>query len=382
MRRDVACFKNAAPNLNNVATGSRAVKRAIVIHRTDFIAIVALVVIAMAVVIYILEHQPAFTLGKSYYTVKAQFPTGAAVTAGQGQSVDIAGVQVGQVGGVKLEDGRAVVTMNIFKKYQPIYHDATVLLRPRTPLKDMYLALDPGTRDRRARCPTAACSRVGDQPRHQRRPDPVLARRRHPQLPAAAALGRRGGVPEPRGKGAAPSPSAVRDLRGVFKRFAPLNRDTQTFTRLLAQRQRNISRSIHNLQVVTKSLGSVDGQLTSLINSSNTNFSGDLLAGRKPPAGADAAAGDAAADHADAGQGRRRSPIRARPTLHALLPFAHAFGPALPASRPLFKDTTPVIKNQLRPFSVAVQPLAKAPRARQRRAARRHAAAGPVASAC
>ena len=39
--------------------------------------------------------------------------------------------------------------MNIFKKYQPIYRDATVLLRPRTPLKDMYLALDPGTPTRR-----------------------------------------------------------------------------------------------------------------------------------------------------------------------------------------------------------------------------------------
>ena len=55
-------------------------------------------------------------------------------------------MQVGLVGGVKLEDGQAVVTMNIFKQYAPIYRNATVLLRPRTPLKDMYLALDPGTK--------------------------------------------------------------------------------------------------------------------------------------------------------------------------------------------------------------------------------------------
>ena len=98
-------------------------------------------------VVYILDHQPAFTLGKSYYTVKAQFASAAAVTSGQGQSVDVAGVQVGQVGAVDLEDGRAVVTMNIYKKYKPIYRNATVLLRPRTPLKDMYLSLDPGTAD-------------------------------------------------------------------------------------------------------------------------------------------------------------------------------------------------------------------------------------------
>ena len=42
------------------------------------------------------------------------------------------------------------------------------------------------------------------------------------------------------------------------------------------------------------------------------------------------------------------------------MPFARALAPALKASRPLFHDTTPVIQNQLRPFSIAVQPLAKA----------------------
>ena len=46
-------------------------------------------------------------------------------------------------------------------------------------------------------------------------------------------------------------------------------------------------------------------------------------------------------------------------TLQQLQPFARNLGPALKASRPLFHDTTPVIANQLRPFSVAVQPLAK-----------------------
>ena len=33
----------------------------------------------------------------------------------------------------------------IQEKYKPIYRDASVLLRPKTGLKDMYLALDPGT---------------------------------------------------------------------------------------------------------------------------------------------------------------------------------------------------------------------------------------------
>src|SRR5205807_5299251 len=42
-----------------------------------------------------------------------------------------------------------------------------------------------------------------------------------------------------------------------------------------------------------------------------------------------------------------------------LLPFAHALAGALEGVRPLFRDTTPVIRKQLRPFAVAVQPLAR-----------------------
>ena len=36
--------------------------------------------------------------------------------------------------------------MAIDRKFLPIYRDATVLLRPKTGLKDMFLELDPGTR--------------------------------------------------------------------------------------------------------------------------------------------------------------------------------------------------------------------------------------------
>ena len=333
-------------------------KRAIVIHRTDFIAIISLVVIALAVVIYILEHQPSFTLDKSYYTVYAQFQTGAAVTAGQGQTVDIAGVEVGQVGGVKLENGRAVVTMNIFKKYRPIYKDASVLLRPRTPLKDMYLALDPGTATAGEVPNGGMLSASATSP--DVNVDQILAALDTDTRNYLLLLlsGGAGAFQNPGAKGAAPSPSAVRDLRGVFKRFAPLNRETQTFTKLLAQRQRNIRRSIHNLAVVTKSLGSVNGQLTSLIKSSNTNFSAISSQDANLQQALTLLPGTLQQTTTTLGKVETFSNQSAT-TLHALVPFANAFGPALEASRPLFKDTTPVIKNQLRPFSVAVQPVAK-----------------------
>ena len=67
---------------------------------------------------------------RSSTRVNAQFQTAQAVVPGQGQTVDIAGVKIGEVGGVELKDGRAVVEMQIQEKYKPIYRDAT---HPPTP---------------------------------------------------------------------------------------------------------------------------------------------------------------------------------------------------------------------------------------------------------
>ena len=73
--------------------------------------------------------------------------------------------------------------------------------------------------------------------------------------------------------GAPRARAAVADLRGTLKRFAPLDRDTKPFATLLATRQANIRRAIHNLNLVTNAFGGVEGQLASLIRASDTNFS-------------------------------------------------------------------------------------------------------------
>jgi phospholipid/cholesterol/gamma-HCH transport system substrate-binding protein len=334
------------------------VKRAIRTHRLDFAAIAALIVAAIGVTVYILEHQPSFVFGRSYYTVKAPFATAAAVTAGQGQAVTIAGVQVGQVGGVSLQDGRAVVTMNIYKKYAPIYNDATVLLRPRTPLKDMYLALDPGTRAAGA-VPAGGSLSAGNT-----NPDVDVSEilssldsdtRNYLVLLLA------GGAQvfhDPGDNRVAPSPAAVANLTGTLKRFAPLDRDTQRFATLLAQRQRNLRRSIHNLNLVANALGGVEGQLASLIRASDTNFR--AISTNDAQLQQTLALFPGTLRQTQQTVGKVATFSRASTvTLHLLGPFARNLGPALAASRPLFHDTTPVIANQLRPFSVAVQPLAR-----------------------
>jgi phospholipid/cholesterol/gamma-HCH transport system substrate-binding protein len=333
-------------------------KRAIKTHRQDFIAMAALALAAVAVAAYILLHQPAFTLGRSYYTVRAAFQNAAAVTSGQGQSVDIAGVQVGEIGGVQLQGGHAIVTMDIYKQYAPIYANASVLLRPRTPLKDMYLALDPGTPSARAVPNGGLLGPRSTQPTVDL--DQILnsldADTRNYLLLLLAGGGQ--AFRDPGNAGPAPSAKAVADLIGTFKRFAPLNRDTQTFTSLLTQRSVDIRRAINGLQLVTRALGGVDGRLTSLINSSNTNFQAISSQDVALENALTLLPGTLQQTNTTLGKVKGFASSSAT-ALHGLLPFAHALAPALEAARPLFRDTTPVIAKQLRPFAIGVQPVAR-----------------------
>src|SRR5690242_21509332 len=56
------------------------------------------------------------SLGSDNFELKADFTTAQAVTPGQGQQITIAGIKVGTVGGVTLDNGTAVVTMDIDNK--------------------------------------------------------------------------------------------------------------------------------------------------------------------------------------------------------------------------------------------------------------------------
>ena len=77
--------------------------------------------------------------------INVELDTAQAVTPGQGQTVQVAGVKIGDIADVSLRNGRAVVGLDIKRKYETlIRRDATALLRPRTGLKDMYVQVFPG----------------------------------------------------------------------------------------------------------------------------------------------------------------------------------------------------------------------------------------------
>jgi phospholipid/cholesterol/gamma-HCH transport system substrate-binding protein len=341
------------------------VKRQIRKHMSVFVAIVVLVAGAIGLGGYILSNQrfylPAWVplVGTDFYEVEAELSTAQAVVPGQGQTVNIAGVKVGEVGSVTLENGRAVVQMQIQEEYSPIYRDASVLLRPKTGLKDMLLALDPGTKSA-GELPEGSRVQVADT-LPDVNADEVLAVLDADTRDYLRILINAGGTAFDEETSAATGDwdqTAEQDLREAFKRFEPTARDGARFTRLLVKRRRNLKRVIHSFQQLATALAERDDQLAALVDSANANFEAfasqetSLRAALRefPPALSQTATT------------LRKAGVLADelgPALERLRPFARELAPALRRTRPFFNETTPIIRDQVRPFARDVQPTVR-----------------------
>ena len=237
--------------------------RAIQKHLRDFIAIIFLGFFALGITGYILAHQRFYlpswvpVLGTNFFELKGEFSTAQSVTPGQGQTVDIAGVPVGEIKKVELVKDRAVVTMEIKHKYAHlIKSDATMLLRPKTGLKDMIVELNPGT---------PGAPQVSDGytvPVSNTRPDvnldeilSQLDRDTRDYLRLLVAGGGEG------------LKNNGRNTAATLKRFAPLNRDLKTLNGKLAKRRVNLAHLIHNLQLLVSEVGGKDKQLAAYVAS-------------------------------------------------------------------------------------------------------------------
>jgi phospholipid/cholesterol/gamma-HCH transport system substrate-binding protein len=330
------------------------VRRAISKHRWDFLAMIGTVLVALVVGGFILGHQRFYLprwvplVGTDFVTYKAEFATAQSVTPGQGQTVNVAGVPVGEISNVKLKDGRAIVIMKIRRRYARIYNDATALLRPKTGLNDMIVELTPGHR-KAGKLDHARQIIPITQTMANVNTDEFLAAldgdtRSYLQLLIAGggqALGGNG-----------------KNLSATFRRFAPTSRDVLKITKALATRRENIARAIHNFQELTAAVGTKDHQLASLVDASNAVFASfahqdarlrealSLLPGTLKVT-------DRAVTKAD-----KLGKVLG-PTLGRLRPGARALGPALQQTRPFLKATTPVIQNQLRPFARDALPTVK-----------------------
>ena len=321
----------------------------------EFIAVILMVLIALVVGGYILSNQRFYlpgwvpVIGTDFFELKAQFSTAQSVTPGQGQTVNIAGVPVGEINKVELVDGRAVVTMSIRDKYEHLVkRDATMLLRPKTGLKDMVIEMDPGT-------PTSPRAPEGyTVPVSQTRPDvnldeilSNLDRDTRDYLRLLVAGG---------GEGLKDNGPA---FRKAFRRFEPLGRDTAKLTRLLAERRGHLARLVHNLQLLVTEVGTKDTELAELVVSQNAVFEAfanqdanlretfQLLPQTLRTTNSALAKSD-------------ELTTLLTPTLKELRPGVRALDDAQRATQKFGRETIPPIRDQIRPFTREAQPAAKA----------------------
>jgi phospholipid/cholesterol/gamma-HCH transport system substrate-binding protein len=325
-------------------------------HIKDFVALIVLVAIALGITLFILSNQnfslPGWVpiLGKDTYSLKAEFSTAQAVTPGQGQTVNIAGVPIGQVSDVQLIDGRAVVTMQVKPKFENrIFPDATMLLRPKTGLKDMVIALDPGS--------PASGPPLGSGatiPVSHTQPDvnldeflSVLDADTRDYLVLLLNGGGQGLV----GNG--------RTLAQVLRRFDPLQRNIAKITSQLQSRQRNMKRVTTSLALLLNELGNKDTNLAAFVESSNRSLSNFAAQEANIKETINLLPGALSATNT-AVQNLNTTSLIAGPTLSGLLPAAQGLAAAQSASVKFFNQTQNsaphVFQNQLRPFAVASQP--------------------------
>jgi phospholipid/cholesterol/gamma-HCH transport system substrate-binding protein len=319
-------------------------RRAIREHSRDFIAIILLLLLSLAVLFAILSQQRANFpdwlpfLGEDKFQLKAEFTSAQAVTPGQGQTVQIAGIRVGGISDVELDQGVAVVTMEVDPEYASVINeDATYLLRPRTGLQDMTIDIDTGTSEgppieEGALVPSA-------QTAPNVNPDEVLASldadtRAFLRLllaDGAKALGGRG-----------------EEFSAVLRRFEPTVRDIAKFQGALASRRANLSKVIHDFGSLVEELGMRDDQVKRFVNSSN-----EVLASF---ANQEEAIQESLREFPSTLEETRTTLASSEefanivgPASRDLVPAAQALAPALREVQPFFRETVGPIRDQIRP---------------------------------
>lgn len=111
----------------------------------NLIAMAALVAIGSLFAGYFLSHQRFNPPWEDRYTVYAMFDEAGGVSPGNGQEVRLAGVPVGDIRAADVsDDGVAKLKLRVENDH-PLYKDARALLRPKSPLNDMYVELNAGT---------------------------------------------------------------------------------------------------------------------------------------------------------------------------------------------------------------------------------------------
>jgi phospholipid/cholesterol/gamma-HCH transport system substrate-binding protein len=318
----------------------------------DFVAVCVLVIAGLAVTLGILSQQKAALpswvpfFGQEFFHLEGEFTSAQAVTPGQGQAVMVAGIQIGKIDSVRVEDGHAVVGMDIEPKYAPLIHpDAHLLLRPKTNLNDMVVEVDPG--ERSGQLPDGSTIPLS-RTQANVNPDEFLAMLDSDTRDYLTLL-LQGGA-----EGLGGKQKGVQ-LSAGLRRLEPFARYTSQLTGALAKRRATLARVVHDFGLLTEELGSRDDEIARFVDASSAALGGfadqqDAIREalrQLPPTLSETRRSLTSADALS---------NELRPTLTGLIPQAQALGPALRSTQDFLNATTEPLRTQLRPFTQEVRP--------------------------
>jgi phospholipid/cholesterol/gamma-HCH transport system substrate-binding protein len=321
-----------------------------------FAAILVLVALAAIVGAYVLDEQRLrFPLAEPKpFRVNVELDNAQAVTPGQGQTAQVAGVRIGDIATVELRDGRAIVGLDIEPRYRDLIHrDARAQLRPRTGLKDMYVQIFPGK---------------DGPPVHEGFTIPISASLTDVDLDEIlSALDARtrdyvtllanGAGEGLRGRGT--------DLARVLERYGPTVRDLGRVNHAVSEERIALRRLVTSLAQINGTLARKPRELTRLVRTASTT----LRAFASEDVNLRDAVGELAPTLREATTTLRAVQPFARelgPTTRALLPAVQELETVNAAVSPFAREATPIVREQIRPFVRRAQPVVRdlAPAAR------------------
>ncbi len=338
-------------------------KKVIRDHLRDFLAILFLGVFALGISYYIFQEQRLRipVLEEKPFELKAEFETAQAVVPGQGQTVRVAGVDIGEVREVELVDGRGVITFDLERKYLPIYRNATILMRPTTGLKDMFFDLDPGSSE-------AGEFEEGETvPMTNTLPDVNLdevleALDSDTQAYLRMLLVGAGEGLENNGK----------RLGKLLGNLGPIQDDLSTLNEEVSKRRAELASLVHSFNLLMTRVGKVESELTKLVSSSRLALG--AIAERDPDVQRFVARLPGTLEQAETTLNHMSEFARVLgPTFNSLRPFAKNLPRLNESNIQLAESSTPVVRDQIRPFVRA----ARGPVPDLRKAATRFGEASP-----
>ena len=312
-----------------------------------FAILIGLIIVGSACGFYILLQQRLPNPFQSFYTVNGAFSSAAAVVPGLGEPVNVAGVHVGEITDTSLANGHGIIHMEIDPGKMPhLFRDAHADLVPNTPLMDMQVNIDPGTKAAGI-LPVGATIPVGMTTTPTESDDLLDALDTDTRTWFTSLITELNNGTQGRGQ----------DLRQLLMNLGPTAKQLRTIGDLLAGRRGEIRALVHNLGMLTDATSAKDAQLTQVITAGNTTVQALATQDVALRAAVDKLPGTLQTT---------------RQTLSDLTGFANQLGPTatalIPTARKLpttLRDASTVVKgaavlplNKIPAFENAVLPLA------------------------